>query len=39
MAKYGLVKAEKPDGRAPRYIATNAGRLYLKIKGERCHED
>ncbi|MDI3476338.1 MAG: CRISPR-associated protein Csa3 [Thermococcaceae archaeon] len=39
MAKYGLVKAEKPDGRAPRYRATNAGRLYLKIKGENCYED
>ncbi|BAD84637.1 predicted transcription regulator, containing DNA-binding HTH domain [Thermococcus kodakarensis KOD1] len=39
MTKYGLVKAEKLDGRAPRYKATNAGRLYLKIKGENCHED
>jgi len=39
MAKYYLVKAEKPDGRAPKYRATKAGKLYLKIKGEECYED
>ncbi|WP_175059592.1 CRISPR-associated CARF protein Csa3 [Thermococcus sp. 2319x1] len=38
MAKYHLVKAEKPDGRAPKYRATKAGELYLKVKGEECHE-
>ncbi|WP_245610447.1 CRISPR-associated CARF protein Csa3 [Thermococcus celericrescens] len=35
MTKYGLVRAEKPDGRTPKYKATSAGRLYLKIKGGR----
>lgn len=38
MVKYHLVRAEKPDGRTPRYYVTRAGKTYLKITGSECIE-
>ncbi|WP_335755166.1 CRISPR-associated CARF protein Csa3 [Thermococcus barossii] len=38
MARYHLVRAEKPDGRVPKYLVTRAGKTYLKIVGSECIE-
>lgn len=38
MADYYLIKSERPDGRAPRYQITRAGRTYIKLIGEDCNE-
>jgi len=38
MANYYLVKSERPDGRAPRYQITRAGRTYIKLMGASCDE-
>ena len=38
MGKYHLVRAERPDGRAPKYHITNAGRMYLKLVEGECNE-
>ncbi|WP_010479719.1 CRISPR-associated CARF protein Csa3 [Thermococcus zilligii] len=38
MVNYHLVKAERPDGRAPKYYVTSAGRMYLKLMGGECDE-
>ncbi len=31
IGKYHLIMAEKPDGRVPKYLVTNAGKVYLKL--------
>ncbi len=38
MARYHLVRAEKPDGRIPKYFVTRAGKTYLKIMESECIE-
>ena len=38
MSEYHLIKDERPDGRAPRYHITRAGRTYLRLMGSECDE-
>ncbi|NJE06344.1 CRISPR locus-related DNA-binding protein [Thermococcus sp. M36] len=38
MSEYHLIKDERPDGRAPRYHITRAGKTYLRLMGGECDE-